>query len=194
MGWSECLGRCLVWLRADPLRWSERLKRVSEWTGRSIAWLLLPMVGVTFLVVILRYVFDLGWIWMQESVIWIHAAVFMLAAAYTLKRDEHVRVDIFYRKLDERRRAWIDVAGTLLLLLPMMAFLLVVSLDYVDVSWRISEGSREAGGLPYPFVPLLKTLIPVTAGLVMLEGIANLLRDVARLRAGRDPGDDAGRS
>lgn len=142
---------------------------------------MLPMVGVTFIIVTLRYAFDLGWIWMQEGVLWLHAAVFMLAAAYTLSRDEHVRVDIFYRKLDDRGRAWVDIFGTLLLLLPMMIFLIVTSLDYVVVSWSIHEGSREAGGLPYPFVPMLKSLIPITAGLVILQGIANLLANIGKL-------------
>lgn len=146
-----------------------------------MAWLTLPMVAVTFIVVILRYAFDLGWIWMQESVVWMHAAVFMLAAAYTLSRDEHVRVDIFYRRLDPRRRALVDIAGALLLLLPMMGFLIVSSLDYVVVSWSIREGSREAGGLPYPFVPLLKSLIPVTALLVIVQALARLLADAARV-------------
>jgi len=171
---------------------SDSLKNLSELTGRLIAWLTLPMVVATFVIVILRYVFDLGWIWMQEGVLWLHAAVFMLAAAYTLNRDEHVRVDIFYRKLDLRRRALIDVVGTLLLLLPMMIFLIVTSFDYVATSWRIHEGSREAGGLPYPAVPLLKSLIPVTAGLVIVQAVANLLVNCARLRARHDP--DAGES
>ena len=150
------------------------------------------MVIVTFVVVALRYAFELGWIWMQESIVWMHAAVFMLAAAYTLHRDEHVRVDIFYRKLDPRRRAWVDIIGTLILLLPMMIFLVVVSLDYVETSWRIREGSREAGGLPYPFVPLLKTLIPVTALLVIVQGIADILAGVARLRAPADGPRESG--
>ena len=139
------------------------------------------MVTVTFVVVILRYAFDLGWIWMQESVVWMHAAVFMLAAAYTLKLDEHVRVDIFYRKLDDRRRAWVDIVGTLLLLFPMMIFLVASSWDYVHQSWLIQERSREAGGLPFPFVPVLKSVIPLTAVLIMVQGLANLLSDISKL-------------
>jgi len=162
--------------------WSARLERISEWTGRILAWLMLPMVLGTFIIVLLRYAFDLGWIWMQEGVVWMHAAVFMLAAAYTLRCDEHVRVDIFYRTMSPRGKALVDIAGTLFLLLPMMIFLIVTSYDYVAVSWDIGEGSREAGGLPYPFVPLLKSLIPVTAGLVIIQGVANLLANFARLR------------
>jgi TRAP-type mannitol/chloroaromatic compound transport system permease small subunit len=162
--------------------WSHRLELVSERTGRIVAWLLLPMVVGTFVIVLLRYLFDLGWIWMQEGVVWIHAAVFMLAAAYTLRNDEHVRVDIFYRGMRPRGKAIVDIAGTLLLLLPMMIYLIVTSLDYVAVSWDIREGSREAGGLPFPFVPLLKSLIPVTAALVILQGVADVLRSIGRLR------------
>lgn len=172
------------------MSWSSRLEHISEMTGRCIAWLMLPMVLGTFLIVVLRYVFDVGWIWMQESVIWLHAAVFMLAAAYTLKRDEHVRVDIFYRDLVPRKKALVNIGGTLLLLLPMMIYLLVSSLDYALVSWERQEGSREAGGLPYPFVPLLKSMIPLTSALVIVQGIAGLLAGIATLVAGRS--SDAG--
>jgi TRAP-type mannitol/chloroaromatic compound transport system permease small subunit len=149
------------------------------------------MVAVQFVIVALRYVFDLGWIWMQESVLWMHAATFMLAAAYTLRHDEHVRVDIFYGRLTSRGRALVDILGTLLLLLPMMIFLIVSSWDYVSVSWTIREGSREAGGLAYPAVPLLKSLIPLTAGLVCLQGLANLLGNLGKLLAPGDPRDRA---
>ena len=154
---------------------SQRLKAFSEWTGRVTAWLMLPMVLGTFVVVVLRYAFDLGWIWMQESIVWMHAATFMLAAAYTLKRDEHVRVDVFYRGMSMRHRSWVDLTGTLLLLLPVAVFLLVTSWEYVYISWQIQEASREAGGLPYPLVPLLKSLIPVTAVLLVAQGVADLL-------------------
>jgi TRAP-type mannitol/chloroaromatic compound transport system permease small subunit len=168
------------------VNWSDRLELVSEWTGRAVAWLLLPMVIGTFAIVLLRYLFDLGWIWMQEGVVWMHAAVFMLAAAYTLRHDEHVRVDIFYRGMTPRGKAIVDIAGTLLLLLPMMIFLIVTSFDYVAVSWDIGEGSREAGGLPFPFVPLLKSLIPLTAALVVLQGVADMLGSIGRLRSTSD--------
>lgn len=152
-----------------------------------IAWVMMPMVIIQFVIVALRYVFDIGWIWMQESVLWMHAATFMLATAYTLHHDEHVRVDIFYRKLTSRGRTVVDIFGNLLLMLPMMLFLIIVSWDYVSVSWSIHEGSREAGGLPYPFVPLLKSAIPLTAGLVCVQGVANLLSDIGRLMSRSDP-------
>jgi TRAP-type mannitol/chloroaromatic compound transport system permease small subunit len=164
---------------------SGALKRLSEITGRLIAWLLLPMVAGTFVVVVLRYAFDIGWIWMQEGIVWAHAAVFMLAAAYTLNRDEHVRVDIFYRRMAPRRRALVNVVGVCLLLLPVAIFIAAISWDYVVVSWQIREGSREAGGLPYPFVPLLKSVIVVTALLLVLQAVADLIDNLLVL-LGRD--------
>ena len=163
----------------DKLRaLSRALKRLSETSGRLIAWLTLPMVVGTFVIVLLRYAFDVGWIWMQEGVVWIHAAVFMLAAAYTLNRDEHVRVDVFYRGMSPARRAAVNIAGVCLFLLPVTIFIVVVSFDYVAVSWQIREGSREAGGLPYPFVPVLKTVILVSGLLLILQAVADLIDNV----------------
>jgi TRAP-type mannitol/chloroaromatic compound transport system permease small subunit len=137
------------------------------------------MVLVTFAVVVLRYLFDLGWIAMQESVTYMHATVFMLAAAYTLKGDGHVRVDIFYRRFGVRGRAVIDLIGSLLLLLPVMGFIFLMSWDYVMESWRVMEGSREAGGLP--FVYLLKSLIPLMAALFIVQGSAVIIRSLLTL-------------
>ena len=164
---------------ADKLRASSAaLKRVSETTGRLVAWLMLPMVAGTFVVVLLRYAFDVGWIWMQEGVVWLHAAVFMLAAAYTLNRDEHVRVDVFYRGMTPRRRALVNIVGVCLFLLPVTIFIAAVSWDYVLVSWQIREGSREAGGLPYPFVPMLKSVIVAAAVLLIVQALADLIDNV----------------
>ncbi|MEE8542597.1 MAG: TRAP transporter small permease subunit [Gammaproteobacteria bacterium] len=166
------------------------LEDFSELTGTVIAWLTIMMVLVTFTIVVLRYAFSLGWISMQESVTWMHAAVFMLGAAYTLKRDEHVRVDIFYRTMSARGQAVVDLLGTLIFLLPMAVFLAVSSWDYVSTSWHIREASREVGGLPYPFVPILKSLIPATAGMLILQGIANLLGAILILMGRTPPNPD----
>ena len=164
-----------------------QLERINVWIGRAIAWLTLAMVLVTFTVVVLRYLFDVGWIWLQESVTWMHATVFMLGAAYTLARDEHVRVDVFYRQAGERRQALTNLLGTALFLVPVAIFLLWTSLDYVTASWEIREGSREAGGLPYPVVPLVKSLIPVTALLLLLQAIVLGARNLTRWRRGSEP-------
>jgi TRAP-type mannitol/chloroaromatic compound transport system permease small subunit len=151
------------------------LESVSIWTGRAVSWLSALMVIVTFLVVVLRYAFDLGWIAMQESVTYMHATLFMLAAAYTLQRGGHVRVDILYQQLSRRGRAWVDLLGTLLLLVPVCVYLAWSGWDYVAESWAVREGSREAGGLPAVY--LLKTLIIAMPALLLLQGFAWVLRN-----------------
>lgn len=150
------------------------LEGINEWIGRLVSWLTLAMVVTTFAVVVLRYAFDLGWIAMQESVIYLHAMVFLLGAAYTLKHEGHVRVDIFFRKLPAIAQAWVDLLGTLFLLLPVCGFIAWISWDYVVQSWALKEGSREAGGLPWVY--WLKTLIPAVAVLLILQGLAAMLR------------------
>ncbi len=155
------------------------LDAFAEWTGRISAWLALLLVLVTFTVVVLRYAFDIGSIALQESILYLHATLFLLGAAYTLKHDAHVRVDIFYRNMSPQGKAWVDLGGTLLLLLPVCLFLLWVSWDYVASAWSLHEGSREAGGLPYVYV--LKSLIPVAAALLMLQGVSQVLASLAVL-------------
>lgn len=158
------------------------LDRISEITGRLTAWLTLAMVIVTCIVVVMRYVFDAGLIWLQESVVWMHAFVFMVGAAYTLRHEDHVRVDIFYRSMDARRRALVDAIGVIVFLLPLCGFLAVKAWDFVSVSWALKEASRESGGLPYPFVPLLKSVILVMPIAVALQGVSLLLVSVRMLR------------
>ena len=158
------------------------LDRFSATTGRAASWLTLCMVLVTFVVVVMRYVFDAGFIWIQESVVWMHAVVFMLGAAYTLQEEEHVRVDIFYRDMSARRRAWVDLLGVLVFLLPLCAFLGWKSLDFVIQSWTIGETSREPGGLPYPFIPLQKSVILLMPVAVALQGLSLFLKSLRTLR------------
>jgi len=162
---------------------------VSEWLGRAVSWLSLVMVVVTFIIAVLRYVFDLGWIWLQESVVFMHATLFLIGTAYTLKHEGHVRVDIFYRKFTPRTRAWVDLGGTLFLLLPVCLFIFIVSWDYVAQSWALHEGSREAGGLDGVY--LLKSLILVMAALLVLQGLAQAIRRLLTL-LGLDIGTEAG--
>jgi TRAP-type mannitol/chloroaromatic compound transport system permease small subunit len=158
------------------------LDRLSTIIGRSASWLTPIMVVVTFVVVVMRYVFDAGYIWIQESVIWMHAVVFMLGAAYTLHDEEHVRVDVFYRSMSPRRRAWVDLFGVAVFLLPLCAFLAWNSWDFVVQSWRIGESSREPGGLPYPFLPLLKSALLLMPLTVSLQGLSLLLKSVRELK------------
>ncbi|MDN3526192.1 TRAP transporter small permease subunit [Halomonas sabkhae] len=162
-----------------------RLDGLSEWLGRGLSWLVLAMMLIQFLIVVLRYAFSINSIPMQESVMYLHATLFMLAASYTLRHDGHVRVDIFYRGMSARGKAWVDLLGTLLLLMPVMIFVILVSLGYVGKSWAILEGSPDSGGIPGVF--LLKTLIPAFAGLMILQGLVEAGRNVLILTGRIDP-------
>jgi TRAP-type mannitol/chloroaromatic compound transport system permease small subunit len=168
---------------------ADRIDHLNDLIGRTIAWLTLGMVVVTFLVVLLRYAFSIGWISMQESVTYMHAMVFMLGAAYALLKGAHVRVDIFYQRASLKGRAWIDLLGSILLLVPFCVFLVWASWNYVESSWSLLEGSREAGGLPGVF--LLKSLIPAMAGLMLLQGVSTMLRSIIQIRS-RDEASDNG--
>lgn len=158
------------------------LDRTSTAIGQAVAWLTLFMVIVTFVVVVMRYVFDAGLIWVQESVVWMHAVVFMLGAAYTLRDEDHVRVDVFYRAMGARRRAWIDLIGVIIFLLPLCLFLAWNSFDFVAQSWSIGEVSRESGGLPYPFVPMLKSILLLMPLTVALQGLSLFLKSLKTLK------------
>ncbi|MEM9403893.1 MAG: TRAP transporter small permease subunit [Pseudomonadota bacterium] len=164
---------------------SKVIDRLSEITGTAASWLTLLMVLVTFVIVVLRYAFDVGFIWLQETLTWMHAAVFMLGAAYTLQQDEHVRVDIFYRDMSAARQAWVNLIGVLIFVFPLAGFLLLESFGYVASAWSIREVSRDSGGLPYPAIPLLKSMLLVMPALICLQGLSMLLRSVATLRGTR---------
>ncbi len=161
------------------------IDRISTILGKAASWLTLFMVLVTFIVVVMRYVFDAGLIWLQESVTWMHAVVFMVGAAYTLQQEEHVRVDVFYRTMSARHRAWVDAIGVIVFVWPLCLLLAWKSYDFVAASWGLKEASRESGGLPYPLVPLLKTVLLVMPVAVALQGASLFMRSLSTLR-GRD--------
>lgn len=154
----------------------------STFVGRGVAWLALVIVLLQFALVVARYLFGVGSIWVTESVTYGHAALFLLASAWTLRGGGHVRVDIFYAEASPRARAWIDLWGTILLLLPFALALLWLSVPFAARSWAILERSPEASGLPLVFV--LKTLVPVFALMLALQGVAQAIRSVAVLRTG----------
>jgi TRAP-type mannitol/chloroaromatic compound transport system permease small subunit len=167
-----------VFERANRL--ADRIDRLTELAGQSVAWLVLAMVLVQFAIVIMRYGLGLGSIWLQESILYAHAAVFLVAAAWTLRDDGHVRIDIFYAEASSRTKAVVDLCGSLLLLLPFIAVLAWYAWPYVTRSWAIHERSQEMSGLP--FVYLLKSLLLAFAFLMALQGIAQAIRawDVLR--------------
>lgn len=158
---------------------------LNEAIGRAVSWLALTMVLVTFILVVMRYVFGLASIFMQESVIYMHGLLFMLAAGYTLLHDGHVRVDIFYREASESTKAWVDLLGVLFFLIPVCGLIWHVSWLYVAQSWAVHEGSKETSGIQAVF--LLKTVILVFVALVILQGLSLAARALIVLVGGPAP-------
>ena len=148
--------------------------------GRVAAWLVVIVVALEFALVVARYLFSLGSIWASETVIYAHAALFLLAAAWTLQTNGHVRVDIFYANAKPRTKALVDLLGTVVFLLPFALVVLWLSTPYATRSWAIFERSQESSGLPLVF--LLKTLIPVFALLMVVQGVAQIIRSAAILQ------------
>tara|TARA_R110000772_G_scaffold41479_7_gene96600 strand:- start:58073 stop:58591 length:519 start_codon:yes stop_codon:yes gene_type:complete len=151
----------------------------TERFGRLLAYLIPLMMLGTATVVVMRYGFGQGMTALQESVNYLHGTVFMLGAAYTLKHGGHVRVDIFYHRYSARTKAWVDSIGCIVFLLPLCGLILISSWDYAANAWAIRETSVEPGGLP--FVYLLKSLLPLMAINLALQGLAELLRNALLL-------------
>lgn len=152
------------------------IDRATLRLGRSIALLNILMVIAMCMVVVLRYAFNNSSIVLQESVMYIHAIIFMLCMGYTLKSDEHVRVDIIYQKLSEKQKACINLFGALVLLFPLLVFIGWYSAPYIKSAWTIFEVSQEAAGLPYVY--LLKSLIIAMTVTLGLQGFAEVLRNI----------------
>lgn len=166
------------------IQWARRIDTISETSGRVLYWLSLGMVGVGAFNAIVRYLdryTGLGlssnlWIELQW---YLFSVLFLLGAAYTLKHNDHVRVDVLYSQLSRRGQAWINLLGTILFLLPFCGVVLWMSIPFVSNSWAILEASSDPGGLPrYP----IKTVIPLALFLVMLQGVSIMIREVAVLR------------
>ncbi|MGI9302225.1 MAG: TRAP transporter small permease subunit [Gammaproteobacteria bacterium] len=182
-------GQLAIWWKAQRERMprvdgAERLLRttilalesVNVAVGYFFAWLALSMALMQFVVVIMRYVFAFGSIPMQESIWYMHGLLFMLGAGYTYLKDGHVRVDIFYRSAGVRAKAWVDLLGTLFMLLPLCVFTWWAAWGYVVNAWEIREGSIEASGLPYIY--LFKTVILAFVVLLGVQALATISRSL----------------
>jgi TRAP-type mannitol/chloroaromatic compound transport system permease small subunit len=166
------------------LAWFVRIvDRLNGTIGLAVSWLILPIVLISFTVVMLRYVVGKGYPWLQESYIWLHGVAFMLAAAWVLREGGHVRVDLFYRRWSARTRAWMDLAGVFVFMMPMLVVIFVKAMPLVERSWRIREKSPTADGLEWLY--LLKIAVPVFCVLVGLQGLAMAARSILTI-AGRD--------
>ena len=178
-------------------RLARSIDRANEALGRTLAWLALALVLLQFAVVVLRYVFGLGSVRMQESIVYMHSSLFMVAAGYTLLHNGHVRCDIFYSAASRRTKAAIDLFGVCVFLLPMCALIAWVAWPYVAAAWAVREGSPE-GSLGIPGVYLLKSVILLFAALLVLQGTALAIHSALLLvgiepgRTDAEDGDEAG--
>ena len=161
---------------------------VNRRVGHAAAWLVVAMTAVVFAMIVLSAAFRLGWVWMRESVTYMHGVLFMAAAGYTLLRDEHVRIDVFYAKFSPRGRAWVNLLGFVFLLAPVCVFILWTSAPYVADSWKVLERSDEASGLPALF--LLKSFLLIFPALMILQGLSLAFQSVLVLRGEQENAGD----
>jgi len=161
---------------------SRSIDAINGTIGRAVAWCALALVLVQFIAVVQRYVFGIGWIWVEESIVYLHATLFMAGAAYTLLEDGHVRVDIFYADASVAARAWIDLLGTVFFLWPVSVLIFAKGWPYVAASWAVWEGSPETSGIPAVF--LLKSLLLVFAALIALQGLSMAAASIKAIRDG----------
>jgi TRAP-type mannitol/chloroaromatic compound transport system permease small subunit len=157
-----------------------KIDKLTDHIGRITSYLILPMVGLTFGIVVLRYGFGLGRVWLQELVIYLHATFFMLGVSYGLLKNTHVRVDVFKSFFEPKTQIWIEIAGAVAFIIPVTSLIFYKSLPYVYQSFIVFESSPDAGGLPGRF--LLKALIPIFCGLVCLQACSIIIKNIKTLK------------
>ena len=152
------------------------IEKITLKVGKKTSWLILFMTLTAFSVALLRYFFNIGFVWMQESYIWMHGLVFLFGSAYTLLDDKHVRVDIFYRTFNERYKAYINIFFSFFFIFPFIFIVSKYSIPYILKSWISLEKSREAGGLQFLYI--YKTSIILFCFFLFVQTIALILRCV----------------
>jgi TRAP-type mannitol/chloroaromatic compound transport system permease small subunit len=167
-------------------RWIDNL---NAWVGWVVAWVTLGLVLVVFTDVVMRYVFRTSFVFTQELEWHLFAFIFLIGGGYTLLQDGHVRVDIIYQKLGFKARAWVNLLGVLLLLIPGCLLIIITSLKFVYQSWSILEGSPDPGGIPLRFV--LKACIPAGFMLLLLQGLSLGIHSLMQIAGFESPHEDA---
>ena len=148
---------------------------INRYTGYLCAFLVVLMTVNVFIVVFLRYLFGISFIWLQETYVWMHAYIFMAGAGFTYLNDAHVRIDIIYRSSSKDYKAIVDLVGNIFLLMPFLYLIWSYSFPFVYKSFQINEVSREAGGLPMLF--LLKAAILIFAFLLFIQALSKLINN-----------------
>lgn len=152
------------------------IERLNTWVGERVMWLTSALVVLIFADVVLRYLFSSTSAWVMELEWHLFALIFLLCAGYTLKHDQHVRVDLFYARMSRRGKAWVDLLGTLLFLLPWCAIVIYTSFKYAENSFAFREMSPDPGGLPARYI--IKFAITAGFSLLMLQGVALVLKSL----------------
>ena len=152
------------------------LNTINRFAGYICAFLVVLMTLNVFVVVLLRYLFGISFIWMQETYVWMHAYIFMMGAGFTYLKDDHVRIDIIYKSSSSTYRALVDIMGNILLLLPFLYIIWIFSFPFVYKSWLMSEISREAGGLRMLY--LLKFAILIFVILLVIQTFSRIINNI----------------
>ncbi len=155
------------------------MARFNQLLGKCLSWCIGLMALVVFGIVVTRALMNVGSVAVQETVTYMHAAVFLLCLAYTAQMDGHVRVDVFYREMPDLAKHWVNACGAILFLIPFSVFLVLISWRFVLNSWSVLEGSSNPGGLPAVFI--LKSMIPLAGILLGIRGFSEALRELVRI-------------
>ena len=158
------------------------MDNLSEWTGRIFVWLIIPLTIVVVYEVISRRVFNAPNIWATEVTNYLYGPHFMLAAAYTLLYRSHVSIDIIYGKFSPRTRGIMDIITHLVFYFPFCTIVFIQGILFAQTSWSIHETSESAA---LTIVPLIKTVIPVTFALLLIQGLANFIRSIMLVAKGK---------
>ena len=161
---------------------------INEWIGRGVSWVTLGLVVVVFVDVVMRYLFNTSFVFIQELEWHLFAFIFLIGAGYTLLHDGHVRVDIIYQRLGFKGRAWINLIGVLFFLLPGCILVIVTSWQFVYDAWSVMEGSPDPGGIPYRFI--VKGTITVGFFLLCLQGISLGIHSLLQILGKENPMKD----
>ena len=161
------------------IRISSLFDKINEFVGKNISWFIILMVIVQLAIVMSRYIYGIGFLKLQELLIYLHGSLFTLAAGYTLLKDEHVRVDLIYREASQKYKSLINIFGSLIFLIPFCLLTFSTSLPYVRRSWKILEGSPETSGLNAVFI--LKTVLIIFPILLLLQSFSIIIRSSASL-------------
>ncbi|WP_420582716.1 TRAP transporter small permease subunit [Reichenbachiella sp.] len=160
-------------------RFAKNINQFTEKTGRLVSWLSLLLVILIGLDVVLRYALNWSSSANQELEWHLFATLFLLGSAYALKHDKHVRVDVFYSRFSETKKAWVNLIGTIIFLIPFCLVVIQTSIPFVIDAWKIAESSPEPGGLPHRFI--IKSTIPIGASLLLIQAISEVLTALSYL-------------